>query len=266
MATKLQLMSELSVQTTKKLTHSIDDWLSFLDSAAWLYKYPFPEQVLIHAQRPDARACASMELWNSPRFNRWVNKGAKGIALIDDSGEKTKLRYVFDVSDTNSRYNIPFSLWQQKEQDEDQIIEELSNHFGEPNDIERYSFPEQLIGIIHNAVADNSTDYARELLYMFTEFNACFRRGYDRSNGRMTVSFGDELGNDLTFILSREEIEYFTAGVTEKLDNLVCDSFAPYDGDDAEESTIRLTPVNTEKELDMLLAHVLGDDGGGADD
>lgn len=165
MATKLQRMSELSIQTTNGLTHSIDTWLRFLDSAAWLYKYPFPEQVLIHAQRPDAKACASMELWNNT-FKRWVTKGAKGIALIDDSGEKPKLRYVFDVSDTNSRYRIPFSLWQQKEQDEDQIIEELSNHFGEPDDIERYSFPEQLIGIIHNAVADNSTDYARELLYM----------------------------------------------------------------------------------------------------
>ena len=101
---------------------------------------------------------------------------------------------------------------------------------------------------------------------MFTEFNACFRRGYDRSNGRMTVSFGDELGNDLTFILSREEIEYVTAGVTEKLDNLVCDSFTPYEENDTEKGIIRLTPVNTEEEFDKLLAHVLGDDGGGADD
>ena len=115
-------------------------------------------------------------------------------------------------------------------------------------------------------IADFSDEGCMLVEDMFTEFNACFRRGYDRSNGKLTVSFGDELGNDLTFILSREEIEYVTAGVTEKLDNLVCDSFAPYDGDDAEESTIRLTPVNTDKELDMLLTHVLGDDGGGADD
>lgn len=165
MATKLQRMSELSIQTINGLTHSIDAWLRFLDSAAWLYKYPFPDQVLIHAQRPDARACAPMELWNNT-FRRWVTRGAKGIALIDDSGDKPKLRYVFDVSDTNSHYNIPFSLWQQREQDEIQIIEELSNHFGEPEDIERFSFPEQLIGIIHNAVEDNSTDYARELLHM----------------------------------------------------------------------------------------------------
>ena len=179
MATKLQLMSELSLQTTKKLTHSIDDWLSFLDSAAWLYKYPFPEQVLIHAQRPDARACASMELWNSPRFNRWVNKGAKGIALIDDSGEKPRLRYVFDVSDTNTRFNTPFSLWQQKEQNEEQIIEELANHFGEPDNLERYPFEDQLIGIIHNAVSDNSADYGRELL---RSLDGSFLAEYDDFN------------------------------------------------------------------------------------
>lgn len=105
-------------------------------------------------------------------------------------------------------------------------------------------------------IADFSDEGCMFVEDMFTEFNACFRRGYDRSNGRMTVSFGDEFGNDLTFILSREEIEYVTAGVTEKLDNLVCDSFTPYEEDDAEEGTIRLTPVNTEKELDMLLAHI----------
>ena len=115
-------------------------------------------------------------------------------------------------------------------------------------------------------IADFSDEGCMFVEDMFTEFNACFRRGYDRSNGRMTVSFGDELGNDLTFILSREEIEYVTAGVTEKLDNLVCDSFTPYEEDDAEKGKIRLTPVNTEKELDTLLAHVLGDDGGGVDD
>lgn len=100
-------------------------------------------------------------------------------------------------------------------------------------------------------IADFSDEGCMFVEDMFTEFNACFRRGYDRSNGRMTVSFGDEFGNDLTFILSREEIEYVTAGVTEKLDNLVCDSFTPYEEDDAEEGTIRLTPVNTEKELDI---------------
>lgn len=128
MATKLQNISELARQTTERLTQSVDNWKRFLDSAAWLYKYPFHEQVLIHAQRPDAKACAPIELWNS-RFRRWVNRGAKGIAIIDDSGHKPALRYVFDVSDTNTRYNIPFRLWQTKSQYTAQIIEELQKPF-----------------------------------------------------------------------------------------------------------------------------------------
>lgn len=101
MATKLHIMSELAVQTTQQLAQSVDSWKSFLNSAAWLYKYPFHEQVLIHAQRPDATACAPMQLWNN-RFGRWVNKDAKGIAVIDDSGDKPRLKYLFDVSDTNA--------------------------------------------------------------------------------------------------------------------------------------------------------------------
>ena len=129
MATKLQNISALARQTTEQLTQSVDNWKRFLDSAAWLYKYPFHEQVLIHAQRPDAKACAPIELWNS-KFRRWVNRGAKGIALIDDSGHKPALRYVFDVSDTNTRYNIPFRLWQTKSQYTAQIIEELQTISG----------------------------------------------------------------------------------------------------------------------------------------
>lgn len=164
MATKLQKVSELTRDTMNKLTYSIDGWLNFLDSAAWLYKYPWHEQVMIYAQRPDARACAPIELWNSPRFKRWVNKGAKGIALIDDSKAKPTLRYVFDVSDTNTRYDIPFDLWALKDGQEQQVFEELENRFGSLDSADGFSFPEQLIGVIHNAVTDNITDYSRELL------------------------------------------------------------------------------------------------------
>ena len=162
MATKLQMMSELAAQTTERLTQSIDNWTSFLDSAAWLYKYPFHEQVLIHAQRPDATACAPIELWNNT-FRRWVNKGAKGIAIIDDSGQKPTLRYVFDVSDTNTRYNIPFRLWQTKPEYEAQIIEELQNRFGDIG-VEDADFSSAVLGIAINAVSDNYDDYKNELL------------------------------------------------------------------------------------------------------
>ena len=162
MATKLQNISELARQTTERLTQSVDNWKRFLDSAAWLYKYPFHEQVLIHAQRPDAKACAPIELWNS-RFRRWVNRGAKGIALIDDSGHKPALRYVFDVSDTNTRYNIPFRLWQTKSQYTAQIIEELQNHFGDTG-VENADIAATVLGISINAVSDNYRDYYEELL------------------------------------------------------------------------------------------------------
>ena len=118
--------------------------------------------VLIHAQRPDATACAPIELWNNA-FKRWVNKGAKGIAIIDDSGQKPTLRYVFDVSDTNTRYNIPFRLWQTKPEYEAQIIEELQNRFGDIG-VEDADFSSAVLGIAINAVSDNYDDYKNELL------------------------------------------------------------------------------------------------------
>ena len=162
MATKLQNISELAAQTTQQLTQSVDSWKSFLHSVAWLYKYPFHEQVLIHAQRPDATACAPIELWNNA-FKRWVNRGAKGIAIIDDSGQKPALRYVFDISDTNTRYNIPFRLWQTKPEYEAQIVEELQNHFGDTG-AENANMAATVLGISINAVSDNYRDYYEELL------------------------------------------------------------------------------------------------------
>ncbi len=171
MATKLQKVSALSHDTMNRLTHSTDEWLRFLDSAAWLYKYPWHEQVMIYAQRPDATACAPIELWNSPQFKRWVNKGAKGIALIDDSGDRTRLRYVFDVSDTHTRSNIPFALWQLQEEQEERVLEELVNRFGEIDEYDGLPFSDQLNGIIHNAVQDNGADYRRALLQSLSGSN-----------------------------------------------------------------------------------------------
>ena len=162
MATKLHIMFELAAQTTQQLTQSVDNWKSFLNSAAWLYKYPFHEQVLIHAQRPDATACAPMQLWNS-RFGRWVNKDAKGIAVIDDSGDKPRLKYLFDVSDTNARHNAPFRLWQIKPEYEVQVIKELQNAFGETGSGSE-SLSDTILGMVINAVSDNYTDYCSDFL------------------------------------------------------------------------------------------------------
>jgi hypothetical protein len=140
-----------------RITNTRENWKRYLDTAAWLYKYPFYDQLLIYAQRPDAHACAPIELWNSV-FKRWVNKGAKGIALIDDSGDRLRLKYVFDVSDTNTRSNIPVQLWGVQPEGRQQIIEELTNRFGEiePED----DFAKQLLAVVRNVVTDNIGDYA----------------------------------------------------------------------------------------------------------
>jgi N12 class adenine-specific DNA methylase/adenine-specific DNA methylase len=161
LATKLQYITELSEQTALKLTDTYENWMAFLHTAAWNYKYSFAEQLLIHAQRPDATACAPIELWNE-KLHRWVNRGAKGIALIDDSHEKLTLRYVFDIADTSSRNGEAVYLWTMKEHYEEAVTEALENVFGE---LERTSaFAEVLIAAADNLVDDNYTDYLAELM------------------------------------------------------------------------------------------------------
>ncbi|MBR0449050.1 MAG: hypothetical protein IIX24_05695, partial [Peptococcaceae bacterium] len=117
MAEKLKNILELAQTLTAGLGDDPDSWKRFLECAGRLYKYPFHEQVLIYGQRPDATACASIDVWNHS-MSRWVNKKAKGIALLDDRGNKARLKYVFDISDTHAgRYHPkrPF-IWQMKEQ------------------------------------------------------------------------------------------------------------------------------------------------------
>ena len=106
MANKLYAMEQLTEEVAKDVAASPQEWMRFLDIASKLYKYTFPEQLLIYAQRPEATAVASMEIWNQKMY-RWIKKGSKGIALIDNtSGPKTKLRYVFDVQDTYKVRNL----------------------------------------------------------------------------------------------------------------------------------------------------------------
>ena len=106
MANKLYAMEQLTEEVAKDVAASPQEWMRFLDTASRLYKYTFPEQLLIYAQRPEATAVASMEIWNQKMF-RWIKKGSKGIALIDNtSGPKIKLRYVFDVQDTYKVRNL----------------------------------------------------------------------------------------------------------------------------------------------------------------
>ena len=102
MPDKVRTVMELAEQTARRMTGSGEQWMSFLTTAARLYKYPYQEQLLIYAQRPEATACATYELWNRT-MRRYVRRGAKGIALLDTSGETVRLRYVFDVADTGQR-------------------------------------------------------------------------------------------------------------------------------------------------------------------
>ena len=96
MPTKYETFAELAARTEKFLTDSTKNWKAFLTTAARLYKYPYHEQLMIYAQRPDATACADYETWNK-RMGRYVKRGSTGIALLDDSGIYPKIRYVFDV-------------------------------------------------------------------------------------------------------------------------------------------------------------------------
>ena len=162
MATKLQLITELSERTANTVIKSPDNWISFLKTAAWNYKYPFHDQLLIYAQRPEATACAPIELWNQ-KFGRWVNRGAKGIALIDDSGSRLSLRHVFNVSDTNSHYNRPIVLWALRDGYTEDVTETLENAFGDLKD--KSSMPSTLISTAFNAVEDNYPDYLSDLIY-----------------------------------------------------------------------------------------------------
>ena len=104
--TKLERINDLSEQTEKAVIRTQENWTAYLRTATQVYKYPFSDQLLIHAQRPDATACASIQFWNK-RMKRWVNRGAKGIALLDDSGAKLRLKYVFDVRDTHPIRGAP---------------------------------------------------------------------------------------------------------------------------------------------------------------
>ena len=127
---KLQEIQYLADDEAKKISSSPRDWMGYLDMAARLYRYPFSDTMLIHAQRPGASACAYLEDWNE-KVGRWVKRGAKGIALFDDSGAKLKLRYVFDVSDTRLVQGgwTPV-LWKMEERHEAEVLSYLSGRYG----------------------------------------------------------------------------------------------------------------------------------------
>lgn len=161
MPTKFQFITELYDQTVRSVTSSYKSWTGFLRAACYNYKCPFDEQILIYAQRPDATAVLEMERWNR-KFGRWVNRGAKSIAVFGDDGQHM-LKLYFDVSDTHeSRFAHPLPIWTMQSDFEPAVIETLEATFG--NLAEKENLAEAVRSASHNAVADNITDYLQDLL------------------------------------------------------------------------------------------------------
>ena len=161
MAAKYQLITELYQRTGKTVTRNPQAWQNFLSSACRNYKCRFDEQLLIYAQRPDAVAVTTIEVWNK-LFKRWVNKDSKGIAVFDTKGRRNTLKYYFDVSDTHEGYygSRPVPIWQMNKRYEQAVIERLSDRFG---GAENGGLAEVLMETAKNAVEDNLQDYTAQL-------------------------------------------------------------------------------------------------------
>ena len=148
-----------------RISSSPRDWMNYLDTAARLYRYPFMDQLLIHAQRPKATACASLELWNE-KMLRWVNRGAKGIALLDETMQKTRLRYVFDIQDTHKVKGgrTPY-LWQLQEKQQEALLNHLEEVYGlETKDAGNLS--DALMATAKYMVEENLDEYLDGLTYV----------------------------------------------------------------------------------------------------
>ena len=164
MARKYDLISEIYNRTAKRVSGNPESWQQFLNSACRNFKLRFDEQLLIFAQRPDATAVLEIERWNEG-FGRWVNRGARGIAVFEDSDRsRQRLKHYFDISDTHpSGYSRPVPIWQMKPEYEAEVIETLESTFGTLT--EKDTLEAAILSAAKNAVEDNIPDYVGDLLY-----------------------------------------------------------------------------------------------------
>ena len=163
MASKYYEITSLAEETTSRITSNQREWTSYLKTAGKIYKYPFEDQMLIYAQRPDATACTSIDYWNN-RMKCWVKKGSKGIALIDRNSDYNKLRYVFDVSDVQKSREggvLPYD-WQVKEEYKDKIIEKLDETYGSTNS--NRIFEERIIEMSKRIAEEISNDQLADVM------------------------------------------------------------------------------------------------------
>ena len=200
MMSNLEFYSAMASYTATHLTDSWQRWTAFLTTASRLYKYPFHEQLMIFAQRPDATACAEYDLWNDT-MRRYVRRGSKGIALVDNSREKPRLRYVFDISDTGLRKNSrhPF-LWELRPEHEAAVAQALAERFGAPPE---NNLAEQLESIAAQLVSEYWVEHKRDILDIV---DGSFLEGYDEFN--IGVQFRNAATVSITYsLLSRCGLE-----------------------------------------------------------
>ena len=175
MPTKAELYAQMADKVATQLTGSWQEWAGFLTTASRLYKYPFHEQLMIYAQRPDATACAEYDLWNE-KMGRYVRRGSKGIALVDDSGDRPRLRYVFDISDTGTREHsrTPW-LWQLEERHLDSVQAMLERTY----DVSGDDLAGQLTEVAGKLAEEYWTEHQQDFFYIV---DGSFLEEYDGYN------------------------------------------------------------------------------------
>ena len=205
MPTKAEQYAQMADQVARQLTGSWQEWAGFLTTAARLYKYPFHEQLMIYAQRPDATACAEYDLWNN-RMGRYVRRGSKGIALVDDSGDRPRLRYVFDISDTGTREHsrTPW-LWTMNEEHTAPVMAMLERNY----DVSGGDLAQQLADVAAKLAEEYWADHRRDILPIV---DGSFLEEYDEYN--IEVQFKSTAAVSITYaLMSRcglEPEQYFS--------------------------------------------------------
>ena len=175
MPSKAEFYRQMAEQVSTRLVGCWKEWTAFLTTAARLYKYPFHEQMMIYAQRPDATACAEYDLWNE-KMGRYVRRGSKGIALVDDSGDRPRLRYVFDISDTGTREHsrTPW-LWQLEEQHIGPVSAMLERNYGVAGD----NLAQQLTDVAGKLASEYWDEHQQDFRYIV---DGSFLEEYDELN------------------------------------------------------------------------------------
>ena len=175
MPSKAEFYRQMAEQVSTRLVGSWKEWTAFLTTAARLYKYPFHEQMMIYAQRPDAIACAEYDLWND-KMGRYVRRGSKGIALVDDSGDRPRLRYVFDISDTGTReHSRTLWLWQLEEQHIGPVSAMLERSYGVAGD----DLAQQLTDVAGKLASEYWDEHQQDFRYIV---DGSFLEEYDDLN------------------------------------------------------------------------------------